>query len=50
MTLSKLGRLFNTAGKITRDVNAVKRGRVPQRVTNRVIGKAVGSLMRNVWR
>jgi hypothetical protein len=46
VNLFKLGR----ASTITRDANAVQRGRIAQRVTNRLIGRAVSRAMRHVWR
>lgn len=50
MTLNQLARLFHKAEVITRDVNAVKRGRVVQRVENRIIGRAIGRVTRSWWR
>lgn len=32
------------------DARSVQRGRVGQRITNRVIGRGVSKLMRGVWR
>lgn len=48
--LSKLARILGKLSVYTRDVNAVSRGRVPQRVANRVIGRAASRAMRKVWR
>lgn len=50
MNLSQLARFLHRAEVITRDVNAVKKGRVVQRVENRIIGRAVGRAMRGLWR
>lgn len=50
MNLSKLARAFGKAAVITRDVNAVKRGRIGQRVVNRVVGRAASKAMRGIWR
>jgi len=50
VSLSKIASAFHRAEVTTRDVQAVRRGRVPQRVVNRVTGKAVGRIMRRVWR
>jgi hypothetical protein len=32
------------------DVRAVQRGRVPQRIVNRVLGRLIGRALRGVWR
>lgn len=48
--LSKLARIFGKASIYTRDVNAVQRGRLTERLANRVIGRAVSRAMRKVWR
>lgn len=50
MTLSKLARALGKAAVITRDVNAVARGRIGQRIVNRVVGRKVAKVMRSVWR
>ena len=46
MTLSQLARLLGKASVYTRDINAVKRGRIAQRVGNRVVGRTISSAMR----
>jgi len=48
--LNTLLRLLLTLTKLKADVNAVKRGRVPQRLFNRAAGKLSRNLMRRVWR
>lgn len=50
MNLSKLARTLGKASVVVRDVNAVQRGRIGQRVVNRVAGRAASKLMRGVWR
>lgn len=50
VNLSKLARLLGKAAVYTRDVNAVKRGRVGKRVTNRVMGRGASKIMRKLWR
>lgn len=50
MSLSKLARWLGKASVRTRDVNAVAKGRVPQRVANRVMGRAASRAMRKLWR
>lgn len=49
MNLSKLARLFGQAAVVTRDVNAVKRGRIVQRIGNRVVGRAISKSTRRLW-
>lgn len=39
-----------TAGLVLGDAQAVRRGRVGQRVVNRVVGRGLSRLMRGVWR
>lgn len=50
MNLSQLARLFGKAAVITRDVNAIKRGRVKERIYNRVIGRVNSRIMRKFWK
>lgn len=50
MTLSKLARILGKTSIYARDINAVKRGRIGQRITNRIIGRIVNKGMKNVWR
>lgn len=50
MSLSRLARWLGRASVITRDANAVKRGRIGPRVANRVMGRAVSKGMRRLWR
>lgn len=50
MTLQHLARLFNRCAAYTRDVNALRRGRIVQRVENRIIGRIVMRVLRKVWR
>jgi hypothetical protein len=50
MTLSKLRRWLYKGQRALGDVQAVRRGRLAQRLTNRIIGRAVGWLLRKVWR
>lgn len=50
MTLPQWARLFGKASVYTRDVNAVARGRLPERLANRVMGRVVSRAMRRVWR
>lgn len=50
MNLSKLARRLGKAAVVVRDVNAVNRGRVPERVANRIMGRAANWAMRRWWR
>jgi hypothetical protein len=50
MTLSRFATGLNRWARIARDVNAVRRGRIGQRLVNRAIGRTVGRLLRGVWR
>ncbi len=44
MTIGKIRTGLYTAAKLLGDVNAVKRGTVQQRITNRLVGKVTGRL------
>lgn len=46
MTIGKIRTFLYKTAKILGDVNAVKRGRVKQRVKNRLIGKFTGRLFK----
>lgn len=50
MTLSRFISLLTKLTRLLRDVNAVRRGRVAQRVYNRTVGSIVARGMRRVWR
>lgn len=50
MTLSRLAAALTRGARLVRDVNAVRRGRVRQRLVNRAIGRFVGRTLRPVWR
>lgn len=49
MTLSQLARVFGKAVVLTRDVNAVRRGRVVERAANRTMGRSMSTVMRGRW-
>lgn len=38
------------AARLLGHAQAVRRGRVPERVTNVVIGRLVGKILRGIWR
>jgi len=46
----KLSRLLQLGARNARDAEAVRSGRVGQRVYNRLLGKAVGRTTRRWWR
>lgn len=46
MTIGKLRTILYTVAKYLGDINAVKRGRVKERVQNRIIGKFTGRLFK----
>jgi hypothetical protein len=50
VNLSKLARALTRAAVITRDVNAVRRGRIGQRLDTRMVGRQVGRLTRGLGR
>lgn len=49
MTLSQLARALGKAAVYTRDINAVRRGRVAERVGNRLMGRTINRAMRGRW-
>lgn len=50
MNFNKARRLTHKATVLLGDAQAVKRGRVGPRITNRVMGRLVSRLMRGLWR
>lgn len=50
MTLQQFARLLHLTQRTVRDVDAVRKGRVGERVANRLIGKVAGNVLRGVWR
>lgn len=53
MTIGKLRSVLYKSARVLGDVNAVRRGRVPQRLVRRAIGKVtgrgIGSIMRLIF-
>jgi hypothetical protein len=49
MTLNQLSRKLVKANTLIRDVNAVKRGKIAQRLVNRALARGVNRSMRRVW-
>jgi hypothetical protein len=47
--LSELARILGKASVYSRDANAVARGRLLERLANRVMGRAVSRGMRRLW-
>jgi hypothetical protein len=50
MTINQWRRLLHRGEVALGDVQAARRGRLGQRVANRIIGRAVARAMRRVWR
>jgi len=48
--INQARRALFLANRTLGDVNAIKRGRIGQRVTNRVLGRVASGLMRGLWR
>lgn len=46
MTIGKIRTILYNTAKILGDINAIKRGRVKQRVKNRVVGKLTSRLFK----
>lgn len=42
MSISKIRKLLYTLAKILGDINAIRRGRIKQRIKNRIVGKYAG--------
>ena len=50
MTINKVRGVLYTSAKVLGDVNAVKRGKVPQRIARRIAGKYSARLLNSVFR
>jgi hypothetical protein len=50
VTISQTRRTLHLLERTLGDYQAVKHGRVGRRITNRLLGRAVGRMMRRVWR
>ena len=50
MNFSRLARNLDKAARISRDINAVRRGRVTERLTNRITGRLIRKATRGLWR
>lgn len=50
MTISGLRRLLYSFNRLLGDYSAVKRGKVVQRIENRMIGRLLGKFTRGLWR
>lgn len=48
-TLNRLSRFLFLSNRAVRDANAIQRGKIVQRVGNRVAGRALSSVMRGRW-
>lgn len=49
MTLNRISRALHLTNRTVRDANAIRRGKVAQRVGNRVVGRLVSKAMRGAW-
>ncbi len=49
-SLTSLRRTLYLASRTAGDLQAIKRGRIGPRITNRVAGRAVNRSMRGLWR
>jgi hypothetical protein len=49
MTINSLRRALIKSSVVLGDINAVMRGKIVQRIGNRMIGRAVRKLTRGVW-
>jgi len=50
VSINKARRATHRATVLLGDAQAIKTGRIGQRVANRVMGKLVARLMRSLWR
>lgn len=50
MDFNKARRATHRATVLLGDAQAIKRGRIGQRITNRLMGRLVARLMRGLWR
>lgn len=50
MNINKARRATHRATVLLGDVQAIKTGRIGQRVANRLMGRLVSAIMRGLWR
>jgi hypothetical protein len=50
VSINKIRKILYVVGKVLGDVNAVKRGKICQRVGRRVTGKITGKLMGKIFK
>lgn len=50
MTLNTARRVSYLVSRTLGDLQAVRRGRIGERIFNRIVGRIVSGLMRSVWR
>lgn len=50
MTVNKLRSLFYRAARVLGDIQAARRGRILQRIENRLVGKTVRRMTKKLWR
>lgn len=49
MNLNTLSRILHLTNRTVRDVNAIQRGKIGQRIGNRVMGRLVSKAMKGAW-
>lgn len=49
-TIPRARRTLYKSVRLLGDVQAVRRGRIPQRAVNRALGRGVAKVLRGVWR
>jgi len=50
MTINKVRNVLYNSAKVLGDVNAVQRGKIPQRIGRRIAGKYASRIMNNIFR
>lgn len=50
MTLNDLSRALYRGARLTRNIQAIRRGRVPQRLWNIVVGRLLGAIGRSLYK
>jgi len=49
MTINKVRNVLYTSAKVLGDVNAVQRGKIPQRIARRTVGKYASKIMNDIF-
>lgn len=48
-TLNDLSRVLHLTNRTARDIHAITRGKIVQRIANRIMGRAVSRIMARAW-